>query len=516
MATSTRTGRKSMAQVVSRARSIPRLLLSGGAAGDAATAKGRHIAFNVGVQLLARLAMMAISIVTVSLTARTLDPAGYGVWNGVSSYVGLFGVLTDIGLTMAALMRMSADPERESQWLGALVIARMGTSLVALALCAGLAPLLLSGDHEAHIVAFVMMVTILTVGASSMTTVFESRLRAGIMSTLNVLQSLLWLGGVAILAASNGSVLAFASVDSGLLVVMACVQLALTRRSAEIAWRDGAALVKPLIKAAVPLGLAAVAIRVYWQVDSVLLLELGGARESGVYGAAYGFLNPLIFLPAAVMSSLFPVVSAVHGRDAQRTRKLVQLGVDTMATIGLPVLAGALALAGPIIHLMYGSEFHEAAGLLPILMIAFVSICYGSLAGYLAPVLGLQWRLAAYSVIGALANVVLNVVLIPPFGAYGSAWATVATELMTMILMLSTVLHRMRFAPSPRKLIATLALAAAMTALMSIARPLGLIPAGAIGVAFYVTGLLGLRIVDVASLLRVRRQASGGADGRAG
>ena len=43
-----------------------------------------------------------------------------------------------------------------------------------------------------------------------------------------------------------------------------------------------------------------------------------------MYGAAYRFLSPLLFLPAAVMSSFFPVLSAVHEHDPDRVRRLVQ------------------------------------------------------------------------------------------------------------------------------------------------------------------------------------------------
>ena len=106
----------------------------------------------------------------------------------------------------------------------------------------------------------------------------------------------------------------------------------------------------------------------------------------------------------------------------------MQRCAETMAAIGVPVLAGSIALSGELVNLLYGVGYARAAALIPILMIAFVSICFGSLAGYMAPILRLNWRLALYSGAGAIANVVLNLVLIPRYGAFGSAWATVITE----------------------------------------------------------------------------------------
>jgi O-antigen/teichoic acid export membrane protein len=121
--------------------------------------------------------------------------------------------------------------------------------------------------------------------------------------------------------------------------------------------------------------------------------------------------------------------------------------------------------------------------------------------------LGLQWRLAVYSGIGAAANVALNVVLIPRYGAFGSAWATVSTEVLTMTLMLSTSLLALRLRLSVGKLIRALAAAAAMTGVMLAVRPAGLVPAGIVGVLVYTAGLLLLRILSLADLRTLRTAA---------
>lgn len=485
---------------------LPRRLLAGGAAGDARVAGGRRIASNVLVQLAARAITMSISVATVSLTARTLHTAGYGVWSAVSSYVGLFGVLTDLGFTTAAMQRMAAEPEREPEWLGALAGARTALSLVAIAICAASVPVFLSDTNSRYAVALILTTTILSSGAAALMAVFQSRLRSGLVLAFTVVQALLWLAAVLSLAVTHGSVVDFAIAYACLIALIALFQVAATRRLAHIAWRAGRKLWRPLVRVALPLGIASILITVYYQIDSVLLLQLAGARAAGVYGAAYAFLSPLTFLPAAVMSSFFPVLSAVHGRDPRRVRRLVQIAADTMALISLPILAGTIALSDQIVRLLYGTAFSASGGVLPILMIAFVSICFGSLAGFLAPILNLQWRLAIYSGAGAIANIALNLVLIPQYKEYGSAWATVATEIATMTLMLGTSLRALRLRIAPWKIVRTFVLAAAMTGLMILARPLGLVPAGVLGVAFYAAGLIPLRILDVAALRGLRAQ----------
>jgi O-antigen/teichoic acid export membrane protein len=485
-----------MTQMVTRVTTLTRALLHGGAAGDAGVAKGRQIASNVGVQLGARAIGMVLGVVTVSLTARTLGATEYGVWTGVGNYVGLFGVLTSLGFTNAATLRMAAEPEREAEWLGALVGARTAMSVVVTVVCWASIPLVLTNTHHSHAVGYILTLATLSTAATSLMTVFQTRLRSGLAVSFTVLQAFLWLGAVVALTVWHGSVVAFALANVLVILIVSILQIRVTRRLADIAWRAGLRLWGPLTRVAVPLGVAGVMITIYYQVDSVLLLQIAGPREAGIYGAAYGFLGPLIFLPAAIMGSFFPVLSAIHKRDPERSRRLVQVCADVMAVIGLPILAGAIALSAPIVHVIYGGEFSRAAGLLPILMIAFVVICFGTLAGNLSILLGLQWRFAVYTTVGALANVALNLILIPPYGAYGSAWATVATETLTMALMLLTSLRAIHLRLRMAKMLRATALAAGMTGVMALARPLGLIPAGTIGVLAYACGLLALRIVD--------------------
>ena len=127
-----------------------------------------------------------------------------------------------------------------------------------------------------------------------------------------------------------------------------------------------------------------------------------------------------------------------------------------------PLLAVSLVLAPQLTELLFGEGFDKTATILPILMIALVSIGYGTLAGFLAPVLGLQWRLTLYAGIGACVNVALNVVLIPKYGAVGSAWATVVTEILTMALLLGTCLLGLRLRLRAGPILATFASAGVM------------------------------------------------------
>jgi len=91
--------------------------------------------------------------------------------------------------------------------------------------------------------------------------------------------------------------------------------------------------------------------------------------------------------------------------------------------------------SGIIINLLYGADYSGAAPLLSLLtfrlLLAFIGIAKSNFVT--------NERLFAVSFIGAAAgaalNVLLNLVLIPAWGAEGAIWASTASFLLTIVLM---------------------------------------------------------------------------------
>jgi O-antigen/teichoic acid export membrane protein len=119
-------------------------------------------------------------------------------------------------------------------------------------------------------------------------------------------------------------------------------------------------------------------------------------------------------------------------------------------------------------------------------------------------VLGLQWRISAYAGAGAIANVVLNLILIPKYGAVGSAVATVVTETLTMGLLIVTDLRRIGMRPSLLRPAGAIVAAGAMTGVLVLVKPLGLLPALVIGGLAYVAVLALTRTVRWDDLVALR------------
>jgi O-antigen/teichoic acid export membrane protein len=267
----------------------------------------------------------------------------------------------------------------------------------------------------------------------------------------------------------------------------------------------------------VPVGVAGLLTLSYGRIDQVLVFWLAGEQDAAHYGAVYRVLDQGQFVPIAVMTTLFPMISAAaHGDrpDLARVRQLLQITADFLAAVSLPVLAFTVVAAGPLVRLLFGGEFADASPALPVLMGAFVLICFGYLGGNMVIVMGLQRRFIRFAVVALVVNVAANLALVPAYGFMAAAWVTLLTEVVVLSLTLRVVLARLEMRPSLRRIVAAGAAAAAMGGAVAGLRAVG-VPLGGLVVAaaavYVPLALLG-GAVDVAAArsVLVRRRARPG------
>src|SRR6185503_16999465 len=148
----------------------------------------------------------------------------------------------------------------------------------------------------------------------------------------------------------------------------------------------------------------------------VIVFEVAGVRDAGLYGAVYRIYERIQFLPAAIMTTLFPLFVSARDTDPDRVVRLFRGAIDYLLLTSLPALA--ITLAGPteITDLLFGSEFSDAGPALPLLMATFVVVSLGYLTGYLIIAYDLQRRFLAIAVVALVFNVATNLALVPSYG----------------------------------------------------------------------------------------------------
>jgi O-antigen/teichoic acid export membrane protein len=211
----------------------------------------------------------------------------------------------------------------------------------------------------------------------------------------------------------------------------------------------------PLVRVAAPVGLALVAQVTLFRVDASILQIFEPVSVVGHYGAAYRLFESPLFIGWAVAAAVYPVFSRLV--DAAELRTLAST---------LPVALGAAILAGPVVKLLYGSEFDPSARVLALLAPTIVLYSFNHVAGILVLARDRQAWLAWLYGLMAVENVAANFATIPPYGMTAAAVNTSVTEVL-LFLALATLAQRLVGGLDWRRMLGgTLVAGAAAAALM--------------------------------------------------
>ena len=251
--------------------------------------------------------------------------------------------------------------------------------------------------------------------------------------------------------------------------------------------------------------------------DRFLLAAFMDAAAVGAYHASYSLANRtldvmFIWLGAAGAPAMVMALER-GGREALRRSALEQ--ASTLVLITLPAAVGLALVARPMAELMIGEDLRAAAVIVTpwIALSAFLS---GMIAYYFGFGFTLGKRtelLLLTTAVPAVANIGLNLFLIPRFGLVGAAWATAGS--FAIGLVACVLLSRRAIPlPVPWGTLARCGLAAgAMAAVVGILPALGGLAelvldagTGAVVYAVMVLMLNAAGVRDVARRLLARRQ----------
>lgn len=170
--------------------------------------------------------------------------------------------------------------------------------------------------------------------------------------------------------------------------------------------------------------LSGIAEVLYLKIDIVMLEWLRGTAETGLYAAAARLSEVWYAVPIVIVASVFPALMAGRENAAQWNRQL-QTTLDGLIAIALTIAVVLQLIAPVLVVTLFGPDFAGAAPMLSMHIWAALFVFMRALFS--------RWLIAedllAFSLVthgvGAVANVLLNLWLIPIYGGIGAAAATV-------------------------------------------------------------------------------------------
>jgi O-antigen/teichoic acid export membrane protein len=408
----------------------------------------QRAANDIVMQVVVRIANLALGVVVTALVVRTLGKAGYGQWSTIFVVIGLIAYFSNFGMEEVALREAAREPDREHEWIGSVMLLRIGV-LAPVMLASLIAIYVLHQSHQMLIAGAILILAMPFGGIGALSLLFRLRVDNRVPMIVLTLRSVLWGAAVVFIHFDGGGMIALAVAMAVTNSVGSVVQTVAAMRLVERWPRPTRAQLGPLVRAGLPLGISGALIISYARIDQVIVFTIVGSKAAGLYGAVYNVLDQSHFVPISVLTTLAPVLAASWPGDRERLIRTARLTAELLAIGSFGALAFAIAAAEPVVRLIFGAEFVAAAPALPVLGAAFIFICFGYLNGNLLLVLGLQNRLLRISLLALAVNLVGNLIFVPIFGFMAAAWMTLFTEIVVFGSALTLVLRTLEL-PRPR------------------------------------------------------------------
>ncbi|MDD5332957.1 MAG: flippase [Rhodoferax sp.] len=385
------------------------------------------------VVLLAENLVRLTAVAAVSFwIARQLGPEQFGILNAASALVAILMTVATMGLDTPVILRLT-QTQQAGEVLGAALVLRTVFGLMVFALAVVLAYVLENDDPVALSVTLVVSLSILLSPVNIFDYWFKAKtlpvrpaaaritgtLLAAIAKVACLLlgfgvMALAWTVSLEALVTSIGLVLAYLSVSP------------VHRRAVD------RQLIVALVRESWPYLLSTTAIIIYMKIDVVMLGYLSTNIETGIYSLAQKLSEVIYMVPVVLVDSAYPVLArrfldANQTTDSQHGQMLFDLAVGGSLVVTLL----ALILAGPVINAVFGAGYERSVNIFYIHAWSCVAIAMNTARHRWLAAVGLQRYAPTVTVIGLVINVMMNLVLIPFFGAIGAAIATVISYFLS-------------------------------------------------------------------------------------
>ena len=405
--------------------------------------KWQHAGFqkyfqNMGWLLAARITTFFTSFLTVAIVARYLGPENLGKLDYAQSFVAIISVFASLGIDQILYRDLITHPEKENELLGTAIFSKFIFGIIAFFLSIVIS-ILLGNDAILTILIGICALTFIISPIGTVGILFNAQVKSKYSSQISIFLAFFIPALKIFIVFLNKGIIYFALVIFIEAIISAAWSLYIyivRFNNNPFSWNFRLDILKQLMQNSWPLLLAGFSGYIYAKMDQVLLLHYMDSATVGIYGAAVKLTQIWAFLPGLVIGAMFPAIVNAKKVDfsmyAKRFRSLTGLTVGVTALIAVPLFV----FAPWIINIVFGDAFMGATSILRIYLWTSIAITLVVLAQQYLVVENFSKIFLYTSIIGATANILLNIILIPRFGPEGSAWGTMISYIIVVVSML--------------------------------------------------------------------------------
>lgn len=381
------------------------------------------------------IASQFIAFLMIAYIARVIGKEGFGVINLAQAMITYFSIFTMFGLQTYGLREISKAKDNNSRIVSEILIIRIVLFVISYGLLLFIA-LLVHKDYSFKLLLVLYGVTLLPTALNT-DWYFSGIQEMQHNAVYNIVRNLIPFGAVVLYVKEPGQI-AYIPVFTLLGIVIATVYqyVILKRSGVKLSFRFSGTPFRRLLKSGFPFFLSGILAMVNTNIDRVVIGFSRTDSELGVYSAAYNIILFLTNVVAIIFIPVFPLLikyynSSLKGELLALANKIAKF----IALFIIPVAVGGIILAQPIMVLLFGRDFAEAAGPFRILLVFSILLFIREIFGYQLNAWNREKDYLKVVTVSSLVNLVLNVTLTPRYGIYMAAGINIISEMINLLLM---------------------------------------------------------------------------------
>ena len=382
-----------------------------------------------------RILRMGVSLFVGIYVARYLGPERFGLLSYASSFVGIFVALATLGLDEVVVRELVKTPEQREKILGTSFLLKLvGTLLMWAAILVAIP--FTENDFQTNILIIIIAFGVLFQAFNVIDLSFQADVKSKYVVHAQFVQLIISSIVKIILVFNEAPLIWFASVFflDAIVLALGLVFTYLHNSNKIFSWKWSYETSKNLLHDSWPLIFAGIVVSVYMKIDQLMIKEMLGAKEVGLYAAAVKLSEAWYFIPMAIASSLYPAIINARVFQKEVYYQKIQNLFDLMVWIAVSIALPTTFLSTLVVEFLYGKEYLGSSSVLIIHIWTGVFVFLGVASSKYLLAENFIKKTFYRTFIGALLNIIMNYYLIRIIGIEGAAISTLFSHFFAAYL----------------------------------------------------------------------------------
>lgn len=385
----------------------------------------KNTSWMMGEQFLRIIAGLFVGV----WVARYLGPEQFGIYSYVLAFTAIFGGIAKLGLDGIIVRELIKNPKKRDSYLGTVFWLKTFGAFLVMGIMAAIVPIT-NNDATTNTFIFIIASGLLFQSFEVVEFYFQSQVLAKIVSICKTVQLALSSVIKIYLVLTEAKLIYFVLVtvfDALSLAASYAIAYKLKKNPAFFKHFD-LSIAKKLLKDSWPMILSAIVVMIYMRIDQIMIKEMLGEYEVGVYSASVRLTEAFYFIPMMITASLFPAILNAKKQSEELYKERLQLLYTFMVWMAIAIALPMTFLADFLIALLFGQAYQAAGQVFVIHIWASIFVFLGVASSKWLIAENLTFISFSRTFSGACLNVVLNLLFIPKYGLQAAAWATLISQ----------------------------------------------------------------------------------------